>query len=294
MANINLFGKDWTNIVFEGRNKAYGAYKLREESPRNTMLALLLGIVCIGLAFGGSFIYKSVFAEKFNKKTNDAEVEVTEIVMPLPEPEPEPEVIEEPEPEPIPEPEPEAADASKSVQEEVKYLETEVKKDEEVKNEQKTAQEDFDDTKTSGREDREADKNGDTKFDGKQTGGADKGSQGTGTGDKFTDDENKVYSFVQQKASPKEGIQKFYQTYARKFNAPDIAGNVNEVSVRLKFVVEKDGSFTDIQVIGPDPHHAGKEAIRVLKTMPKWTPASHNGKTVRSSFTLPIKIRVNN
>lgn len=175
----------------------------------------------------------------------------------------------------------------------MKFLETEVKKDEEVKNEQKTAQKDFDDTKTSGREDREADKDGDTKFDGKQTGGADKGSQGTGTGEKFSDDENKVWGFVQQKAAPNEGMQKFMNNFVRKFNAPDVGGNVKQIKIRLKFTVEKDGSFTDLQVLD-DKQGAGKEAMRVLKSMPKWKPAQHNGKTVRSKFTLPITINVNN
>lgn len=290
MANINLFGKDWTNIVFEGRNKAYGAYKLRQENPKTTMLALLLGIVCIGLAFGGSVAYKSVFGDKFDGTKNDEEVSVTEIELPpLPEPEPPVEEIKE---EPIPEPE-KPADASKSVQEEVKFLETEVKKDKDVKDEQKTSQKDFDDTKTSGREDREADKDGDFKSKGEQTGGAEKGSKGTGKGDQKSDDENKVWGFVQKKASPNEGMEAFYKSYVRKFNAPDVGGNVQEISVLLKFVVEKDGSFTDIQIAGPDPHNIGKEAIRVLKAMPKWKPAEHNGKTVRSSFKLPIKLRVN-
>lgn len=290
MANINLFGKDWTNIVFEGRNKAYGAYKLRQENPKTTMLALLLGIVCIGLAFGGSVAYKSVFGDKFDGTKNDEEVSVTEIELPpLPEPEPPVEEIKE---EPIPEPE-KPADASKSVQEEVKFLETEVKKDKDVKDEQKTSQKDFDDTKTSGREDREADKDGDFKSKGEQTGGAEKGSKGTGKGDQKSDDENKVWGFVQKKASPNEGMEAFYKSYVRKFNAPEVGGNVQEISVLLKFVVEKDGSFTDIQIAGPDPHNIGKEAIRVLKAMPKWKPAEHNGKTVRSSFKLPIKLRVN-
>lgn len=290
MANINLFGKDWTNIVFEGRNKAYGAYKLRQENPKTTMLALLLGIVCIGLAFGGSVAYKSVFGDKFDGTKNDEEVSVTEIELPpLPEPEPPVEEIKE---EPIPEPE-KPADASKSVQEEVKFLETEVKKDKDVKDEQKTSQKDFDDTKTSGREDREADKDGDFKSKGEQTGGAEKGSKGTGKGDQKSDEDNKVWGFVQKKASPNEGMEAFYKSYVRKFNAPEVGGNVQEISVLLKFVVEKDGSFTDIQIAGPDPHNIGKEAIRVLKAMPKWKPAEHNGKTVRSSFKLPIKLRVN-
>lgn len=290
MANINLFGKDWTNIVFEGRNKAYGAYKLRQENPKTTLLALLLGIVCIGLAFGGSVAYKSMFGDSFSSKKDVEEVSVTEIELPeLPEPEPPVEEIKE---EPIPEPE--QADASKSVQEEVKFLETEVKKDNEVKNEQKTTQKDIDDNKTSGREDRDADKtDGNLKTDGAQTGGAKKDSKGTGTGDKFSDDENKVHSFVQQKAAPNEGLQKFMQNYARKFNAPDVGGNVTEIKVRLKFVVEKDGSFTDLQVLD-DKQGVGNEAKRVLKSMPQWKPAQHNGKTVRSSFTLPITIKVNN
>ncbi|MEG0918287.1 MAG: energy transducer TonB, partial [Myroides sp.] len=127
-----------------------------------------------------------------------------------------------------------------------------------------------------------------------QTGGADKGSQGKGKGDTFSDDENKVHTFVKQKAEPNEGLQSFFSSFIRKFNAPDVGGNVKEISVRLKFVVEKDGSFTDVQVSGADPHNMGKEAIRVLKSMPKWKPAEHNGKKVRSSFTLPIKVRVNN
>lgn len=291
MANINLFGKDWTNIVFEGRNKAYGAYKLRQDNPKTTLTALLLGMACLGLAFGGSFAFKAIFGEKFNKEVNDAEVEVTEIVMPeLPEPEPPVEEIKE---EPIPEPE--VADASKSVQEEVKYVETVVKKDNEVKNEQKTSQKDFDDKKTSGSEDREASKDGDFKSDGAQTGGADKGSKGTGTGNKFSEEENpnKVHSFVQQKAAPNEGLGKFMQNFARKFNAPDVGGGVTEIKVRLRFVVEKDGSFTDLQVID-DKQGVGNEAKRVLKSMPAWKPAQHNGKTVRSTFTLPITIKVNN
>src|SRR5690606_15049168 len=118
MANINLFGKDWTNIVFEGRNKAYGAYKLREENPKTTLFALLLGVVCIGLAFGGSVAYKSVFGERFNKKVNDKEVEVLDIQLPDLPPEPIEEIPEEPVGDPTKEG---PADASNSVQEEKKF-----------------------------------------------------------------------------------------------------------------------------------------------------------------------------
>ncbi|UUV21693.1 energy transducer TonB [Paenimyroides aestuarii] len=295
MANINLFGKDWTNIVFEGRNKAYGAYKLRQENPKTTLLALLLGVVCIGLAFGGSLAYKSIFGEVFNKKKDESGVEILDVQLPeLPEPE---EPIEEIKEEPIVEPpKEEPADASKSVQDEKKFTEMDVKKDNEVKKEEQKSQKEFNDDTQSGREDRKGDNEGDFKSKGEQTGGADKGSKGDGKGDKFSEEENpnKVHTFVQKKAAPNEGLQGFFNNFIRKFNAPDVGGNVKEISVRLKFVVEKDGSFTDIQIAGADPHNIGKEAIRVLKSMPKWKPAEHNGKTVRSSFTLPIKVRVNN
>jgi len=290
MAKMNIFGKGWTNIVFEGRNKKYGAYKLREESPRTTMMALLLGIVCIGLAFGGSSLFNSVFGAKVDKDANDSGVEIIDIELPeLPEPIEEIPVEEEIVP---PEPEPEQADASKSVQEEKKFTEMEVKEDDKVKKEDITSQKEFDDDIQSGRVNREADNDGEFKTEGQQTGGAEVGSQGDGKGDVHSD-ENKIHTFVSQKAEPNEGMQKFYNNFMRKFNTPDIGGNVSEIQVRISFVVEKDGSITDVAVVGADPHGAGKEAVRVMKSMPKWKPAQHNGKTVRSRFTLPLKVRIN-
>lgn len=292
MANMNVFGKDWTNIVFEGRNKSYGAYKLREESTKNTVLALLFGMGVVALGFAGKTIYDAVFSQFANKKADTEQVEVIDVILPeLPDPEPPVEEIQEETPPPPP---PEApADASKSVQEEKAFTETVVKKDEEVVNEAKTAQEDFDDKTTSGREDRPASEDGDLKTKGEQTGGADKGSQGTGKGNNFAEDDNKIHTLFQNKAEPVDGMQKFYQSFVRKFNAPDVGSNVNQIKVMLKFVVEKDGSFSQITVVN-DQNGAGKEAIRVLKTMPKWKPGMQNGKPVRSSFNLPITIKVAN
>lgn len=290
MANMNIFGKDWMDIVFEGRNKSYGAYKLRQENTKNTFIALLLGIAVIGLAFGSKSIYDGVFSQFASKKADVSEVEVIDVVLPeLPEPAPPVEEIKEE----LPPPPPEAADASKSVQEEKAFTETVVKKDEEVVKETKTAQEDFTDKTTSGREDRAADASGDFKTKGEQTGGADKGSKGQGTGEKFTEDDNKIHNFVQQKAAPVNGLPDFYKQFTRKFNAPEVSSGVNQIKVTLKFVVEKDGSFSDIQILN-DQNGAGKEAIRVLKSQPKWKPGMQNGKAVRSTFNLPITIRVSN
>lgn len=107
--------------------------------------------------------------------------------------------------------------------------------------------------------------------------------------------QDKIHSFVTQKAEPKEGIPAFYQDFIKMFEIPDLPPEVDEITLRLRFVVEKDGSFTDVQSVGTTTQEElVKEAIRVLKTMPAWKPAIHDGKKVRSSFTLPIKIRVNN
>ena len=106
-------------------------------------------------------------------------------------------------------------------------------------------------------------------------------------------DKDKVYSFVEQKASPKEGLKEFYQNFVQEFKSPSLSRGVDEVIIRLKFIVEKDGTFSNIEVID-DKQGVGKEAKRVLKTMHSWNAAVSEGQLVRSSFTLPIKIKVNN
>ncbi len=103
-------------------------------------------------------------------------------------------------------------------------------------------------------------------------------------------EDNKVYGFVQEKAFPIEGMTIFYQSFNEEFNMGVSTSKEKEVKLRLKFVVEKDGTFGDITSESTDVDY-GKEAIRVLKMMPAWKPAQHNGKIVRSAFTIPIIVR---
>lgn len=64
--------------------------------------------------------------------------------------------------------------------------------------------------------------------------------------------------------------------------------------VICNFVVEKDGSITDVQVVrGQDPS-LDKEAVRVIQDMPRWTPGKQRGKPVRVRFTLPVVFRLQN
>jgi len=290
MANMNIFGKDWTDLIFKGRNKQYGAYELRRKSGKHTLLALILGVFFIGLAFGSKVLYDQYGADLFAKnKPDDEGIEIDVIELPIEDVEPPVEEVEEPEPEPEPEP----ADAQKNVQDEKQFTETEVKKDEEVdkSKEQKTSQEEFDDNTTSGRENSEGDTDkGALKSDGKQTGKAEEASEGLGTGDQASD--NKIYRFVQQKAEPMNGEVSFRKDFMRKFKSPEVPSNVKQVSITLRFVVEKDGSLTDIKFLD-NKYGVGDEAVRVLKSMPKWKPAMQGGNVVRSSFTWKITLAIN-
>jgi periplasmic protein TonB len=107
-------------------------------------------------------------------------------------------------------------------------------------------------------------------------------------------EDNKIYVDVEVQASPAKGMMDFYQNFAKSFNAPRVEKGVTEIKVYLSFVVEKDGSFTEIKVLRNPGYGAGEEAVRVLKSMPNWKPAVQNGSSVRSQFTFPITIKINN
>ncbi len=96
---------------------------------------------------------------------------------------------------------------------------------------------------------------------------------------------------MQQKAYPKEALQTFYKNFVNEFKVPDLPKGVYELNIRLKFIVEKDGAFSNIEVLD-DKLNVGNEVVRALKLMPTWNAAVHNGKNVRSAFTLPVKIKV--
>ena len=106
----------------------------------------------------------------------------------------------------------------------------------------------------------------------------------------FAQDE--VKSFVQQKAFPKEGLQAFMKQFVAEFNtnnAKAIPKSVNQIKLRVKFIVEKDGSFSDITIVD-DEYKFEREVKRVFELMPVWNAAIHEGNPVRSSFTMPITV----
>jgi len=103
--------------------------------------------------------------------------------------------------------------------------------------------------------------------------------------------DNSVYNTAGIEVKPEfpGGINEFYKFVANNYNTPNVAGLKGKVYVT--YVIEKDGSLTDIKVLRDLGYGTGKEAIRVLKLSPKWLPGQQNGKTVRCTYSLPIALQ---
>lgn len=104
--------------------------------------------------------------------------------------------------------------------------------------------------------------------------------------------EEKIYVAVQEKAFPYEGYEEFGKAFSENLNVSNRKFNVDKFMLIIQFVIEKDGSFTNINLKN-DEYHLIKEVKRVFSLLPKWKPAIHNGEKVRSRYTVPITINVN-
>jgi len=83
-------------------------------------------------------------------------------------------------------------------------------------------------------------------------------------------------------------LEKLYKFISKNFKVPNEVGLKGKIFVT--FVVEKNGSLSDIKVIRDIGYGTGKEAIRVLKRSPKWNPGEQNGKKVRVLYSIPISV----
>lgn len=101
-----------------------------------------------------------------------------------------------------------------------------------------------------------------------------------------------IYTAVDTLAEFPGGVSELYRFIGMNLRYPQIAEGHVEGMVICKFVVEKDGSLTNIEVIRRLDTNLDKEAIRVIKLMPKWKPAQRNRRIVRSYFHLPIRFKL--
>ena len=104
-------------------------------------------------------------------------------------------------------------------------------------------------------------------------------------------DDNSIYNTAGIEVRPDfpGGLQKFYDFFNANYKLPETE-DVIKGKIFVTFVVEKDGTITDVKIIRDIGYGTGNEAIRVLKAAPKWNPGKHNGKLVRVLYSLPIAI----
>ena len=103
--------------------------------------------------------------------------------------------------------------------------------------------------------------------------------------------ENKIHRNVQEKANPKEGIEKFREDFIEQLDLSSVPVELEKITIKIRFTVEKDGSFSNIRMM-ENEYGLEDNAIEVLKNMPPWNPAKHEGEIVRSVYTISMAVRI--
>ncbi|OJJ16581.1 energy transducer TonB [marine bacterium AO1-C] len=110
---------------------------------------------------------------------------------------------------------------------------------------------------------------------------------------KVEEKEEEIFMIVEEQAMPKGGLKKFYKYISDNLNYPSQARRMGvEGRVFLQFVVEKDGSITDIKVLKGIGSGCDEEAVRVLKAAPKWKAGKQRGVAVRVRRSIPIMFKL--
>lgn len=260
---LDLLKGQWLDIVFEGRNKLYGAYQLRKQNPRVTMTALVIGALVFAFLVSTPLLARLIPESTDEDTTLDTKI----VTIKIP-----PKQEKPPENLPPPPPPPPKVD-------QVKFVKPVVAKAEEVVEDPPKITEIKE--KQVGTENLKGDPDAPVQIDA---------PVGNGPKDVVAED-NTLYNMAGIEVKPEfpGGMDKFYKFVANNYRAPEEEGIKGRVFV--SFVVEKDGSLTDIKVLRDIGYGTGAEAIRVLKKSPKWAPAEQNGRKVRCSYQLPIMIQ---
>lgn len=108
----------------------------------------------------------------------------------------------------------------------------------------------------------------------------------------INEDNNSVHNLAGIEVRPEfpGGIEEFQRFIKKNYKIPEVDGLKGKVY--MSFIIEKDGALSDIKTIRDLKHGTGDEAIRVLKTSPKWIPGKQNGELVRVLYSIPIPINL--
>ena len=274
MSKIDLISNEWTDLVFEGRNQAYGAYKLRKGTTKRNVWSIIIVALAAVLLFLGLQLQKMAQANKtventqavelarLQDKKKEVKVEKKEIVRTEPE-----KVVEQ-------------------VKSSVKFTAPVIKKDEEVKEEDEIKLEEVEkSTKAIGSFNVEGnDEVGGAVLKAKEEIKAPEPPK--------HEEETKIFTVVEQMPLFPGGDAALMAYLRDNIHYPTVAAeNGVQGRVVVGFVVERDGSITDVNVLRSVDPSLDREAMRVVKGMPRWTPGKQNGSAVRVKYQVPVTFR---
>ena len=274
MAKIDLIDNGWVDLVFEGKNQAYGAYQLRKNTGIRNLKALIT--MFIGFAIIAAIVEAKVSFDNYMARNSAIETDV-ELQNLAEKKEIKQEKKDEPEIEKI---------EVERVKSSVAFTVPEIKKDEEVKEDQEMkSQDELSETNTAI---------GAFTVEGNdETAEVKHVEEKIAEPEPFKEEETKVFDVVEQMPSFPGGQSALLQYLSSNIKYPVVAEeNGVQGRVIVTFVVEKDGSITDVRVVKSVDPSLDKEAQRVVKSMPKWIPGKQNGSAVRVKYTVPVTFRL--
>ena len=260
MAKIDLYDPKWVEMVFAGKNKEYGAYQLRKGTSGRNIKALL--ILVIAAALVGGFLAWKVIEQK-QAEEQQAYMEAMELAK---------------------------LQQQAKKEEKMKFTAPVIKKDELVKEENQVKQMDKLDEKVAvGTENKEGTKDrlaeavrSDIAVAAPPPPPAPK-----------PEVSNKVFDVVEEMPHFPGGAAALQAFLSSNTKYPVVAQeNGVQGRVIVSFVVERDGSITDVRVVRSVDPSLDREASRVVRSMPRWSPGKQNGSAVRVKYTVPVVFRL--
>jgi len=280
---VDLSSREWCDLVFEGKNKDFGAYVIRTESPKRHNMAViwtLIGALLVAaLAFGLVKANQYLEAKRLANAQDQTEV-LIDMSQEAEEPEPEQQRVEPEKPEVLPE----------EVLKSVKVTELQIVEDDKVKKEDEIkTQDELKETETAfGQKDNERgteDRNVTRTL--KEEVVVEKPVE------KPKEVKEEVFRSVEQMPQFPGGeaaLMKYLQSH---INYPPMAAENNvQGRVVVQFVVDKTGKVGEVKVVRSVDKDLDKEAVRVCKSLPKFTPGRQNGQAVSVWYTLPVTFKL--
>ena len=281
MAKIDLYDPKWVEMVFAGKNKEYGAYQLRKGTSGRNIKALLILVIAAALV-GGFLAWKVIEQKKAEEQ--QAYMEAMELAKLQQQAK-----KEEKKKEPV-KPKIEPKKEIPVARETQKFTAPVIKKDELVKEENQVKQMDKLDEKVAvGTENKEGTKDrlaeavrSDIAVAAPPPPPAPK-----------PEVSNKVFDVVEEMPHFPGGAAALQAFLSSNTKYPVVAQeNGVQGRVIVSFVVERDGSITDVKVVRSVDPSLDREATRVVRSMPRWSPGKQNGSAVRVKYTVPVVFRL--